>query len=146
MIAPAASPAPRHDPCNHIIRALAPSDTDQVLPVGKPYPSPRIFVVQDVKIPVVAYYEAKRGLLATGATTKLDRFLNFAQKLGIVNTTIGTYDVASQIYADLRKEGKLIEDADIFIGAASLENGAILVTNNPSHLSRIKNIQLEVWN
>ena len=99
----------------------------------------------DVKIPVVAYYEAKRGLLATGATTKLDRFLNFAQKLGIVNTTIGTYDVASQIYADLRKEGKLIEDADIFIGAASLENGAILVTNNPSHLSRIKNIQLEVW-
>ena len=33
----------------------------------------------DVKMPVVAYYEAKRGLLATGATTKLDRFLNFAQ-------------------------------------------------------------------
>ena len=100
----------------------------------------------DIKIPVVAYYEAKRGLLATGATTKLQRFLNFAQKLGILNTTIETYDIASQIYADLRKEGKLIEDADIFIGVASLEYGAILITNNAEHLSRIKNIQLEVWN
>ncbi|MEE3313743.1 MAG: PIN domain-containing protein [Treponema sp.] len=97
----------------------------------------------EVKIPVVAYYEIKRGLLATCSTAKLQLFLNFAQKLGIVNTTIETYDIASQIYADLRISGKNIEDADIFIGASTLEYGAILITNNVEHLSRIKNIQIE---
>ncbi|MBR6296625.1 MAG: PIN domain-containing protein [Treponema sp.] len=97
----------------------------------------------EVKIPVVAYYEIKRGLLATCSIAKLQLFLNFAQKLGIVNTTIETYDIASQIYADLRISGKIIEDADIFIGASTLEYGAILITNNVEHLSRIKNIQIE---
>lgn len=100
----------------------------------------------DVKIPIVAYYEVKRGLLAVGATSKLQRFLVFAEKLGILNTTLQTYDIAAQIYADLRSVGKIIEDADIFIGAEALEHNAILVTNNATHLSRIKDIQLEVWN
>ena len=97
----------------------------------------------EVKIPVVAYYEIKRGLLATCSIAKSQLFLNFALKLGIVNTTIETYDIASQIYADLRISGKIIEDADIFIGASTLEYGAILITNNVEHLSRIKNIQIE---
>lgn len=100
----------------------------------------------DVKIPVVTYYEVKRGLLATGAASKLQRFLVFAEKLGIVNTTLQTYDIAAQVYADLRKDGKIIEDADIFIGSSAVEHNAILITNNAVHLSRIKNIQLEVWN
>ncbi|MBP5438894.1 MAG: PIN domain-containing protein [Treponema sp.] len=100
----------------------------------------------EVKIPVVAYYEAKRGLLATGASTKLQKFLNFAQKLGLVNTTVETFDIASNVYADLRKSGNIIEDSDIFIGSASIEYGAILITNNEEHLSRIKDIRLEVWN
>ena len=81
--------------------------------------------------------------MATCSIAKLQLFLNFAQKLGIVNTTIETYDIASQIYADLRISGKIIEDADIFIGASTLEYGAILITNNVEHLSRIKNIQIE---
>lgn len=49
----------------------------------------------DVKIPIVTYYEVKRGLLATGAISKLQRFLTFAEKLGIVNTTLQTYDIAA---------------------------------------------------
>ena len=99
----------------------------------------------ELKIPVFAYYEVKRGLLATRATTKLQRFLNFAQKMGIVNSSVETYDIAAENYAELRNSGKIIEDADIFIGSATVEHDAILITNNAEHLSRIKNIQLEVW-
>lgn len=100
----------------------------------------------NVQIPVVAYYEAKRGLIAAGATTKLQSFINFVNKLGILNTTISTYDIAAQIYADLSKNGNIIEDADIFLGASAIEHDAILVTNNEKHLSHIKNLKLEVWN
>ena len=54
-------------------------------------------------------------------------------------------DFAAQIYSDLKKSGKLIEDDDIFIGAMALENNAILVTNNERHLERINDLKLEVW-
>ncbi len=40
-----------------------------------------------VKIPRVAYYEVKRGLLACGATAKMQRFINWASFLGTVSLT-----------------------------------------------------------
>lgn len=99
----------------------------------------------DFSIPSIAYYEIKRGLLAKGATTKLARFTDFADRIGITELTRSTLDIASQIYADLSKTGKIIEDDDIFIGASALEHGAILVTNNERHLGRIAGLNVEVW-
>lgn len=52
---------------------------------------------------------------------------------------------ASDIYAYLRRKGKIIEDADILIGASALENNAILVTNNEEHLGRIDGLKIENW-
>ena len=99
----------------------------------------------DFSIPSIAYYEIKRGLLASGATTKLARFLAFANKFGITELTTSTLDIAAQIYANLSAKGQIIEDADIFIGATALENDAILVTNNEKHLVRIDGLKLEIW-
>ncbi len=98
----------------------------------------------EILIPSIAYYEIKRGLLASGATTKLNLFLNFAEEMGIVELTISTLDISSQIYADLQSNGNLIEDADIFIGASALEHNAVLLTNNEQHLGRIKDLKIEV--
>lgn len=100
----------------------------------------------EFRIPSVAYYEIKRGLLAGGATTKLIRFLNFVKQIGIAELKTSTLDLAAQIYANLKKTGGMIEDDDIFIGATALENAAILVTNNERHLGRINNLRVEVWN
>ena len=97
------------------------------------------------EIPSIAYYEIKRGLIASGATTKLTRFLNFVKQIGIAELKTSTLDLAAQIYADLKKTGDMIEDDDIFIGAMALENNAILVTNNERHLERINDLKLEVW-
>lgn len=99
----------------------------------------------DVTLSSITYYEVKRGLLANGATKKLVLFLNFANKIGIIDLRMSTFDIASTIYADLRKQGQLIEDDDIFIGASALENDAILITNNERHLGRIKDLKIEVW-
>ena len=96
-------------------------------------------------IPSVAYYEIKRGLLASGATAKLTRFLTFVNKIGIAELKTTTLDLAAQIYADLKRDGNMIEDDDIFIGASALENDAILLTNNERHLGRIKDLKYEVW-
>ena len=99
----------------------------------------------DIALPVIAYYEVKRGLISSGAQKKLTLFLNFAMKVGVVDLKTSTLDLASLIYADLKKQGNVIEDDDIFIGASAIEHNAILVTNNERHLGRIKDLKIEVW-
>ncbi len=47
--------------------------------------------------------------------------------------------------ARLRKEGKIISDFDLLIGATAIANKMILVTNNVSEFSRMENIQIENW-
>ena len=98
-----------------------------------------------ISIPVVAYYEVKRGLLAKSALKKLKLFNHFAESLGITDMTRNSFDIASEIYSYLKKLGQLIEDDDIFIGSIVLENEGILATNNIRHLGRIPNLQCEIW-
>lgn len=52
---------------------------------------------------------------------------------------------AGEIYADLRKNGELINDADILIAATVLANDSVLVTNNTDHFKRVKNLKIENW-
>ena len=72
--------------------------------------------------------------------------MNFVKQIGIVELKSSTLDLASQIYADLKNSGDMIEDDDIFIGATALESEAVLITNNEQHLGRIKDLKIEVWN
>lgn len=52
---------------------------------------------------------------------------------------------AGEIYADLRKKGELISDADILTAAIVLANDSVLVTNNVDHFKRIKDLKIENW-
>lgn len=45
----------------------------------------------------------------------------------------------------LRKEGTIIDDFDLLIGATAISEKMIMVTNNIKHLSRLKNIKIEDW-
>ena len=99
-----------------------------------------------IKIPVVAYYEIKRGLSKSStAKIKIPRFEALLRQFDIEEMTIETFSLSAKIYENLSKNGQIIEDDDIFIGATALENNAILVTNNEKHLGRIDGLKLEVW-
>jgi tRNA(fMet)-specific endonuclease VapC len=50
-----------------------------------------------------------------------------------------------KIKADLRKQGKLIEDMDIFIAAIARTNDLVLVTDNERHFFRVEGLKLENW-
>lgn len=61
---------------------------------------------------------------------------------------IGIDDVIptfSKQKALLKKQGKLIEDFDILIGATAIDYGMTLVTENVDHLGRLQGIKLENW-
>jgi tRNA(fMet)-specific endonuclease VapC len=45
----------------------------------------------------------------------------------------------------LRKNGTIIDDMDIFIGATAIANDMILVSDNEKHLKRLSKIKIENW-
>lgn len=47
--------------------------------------------------------------------------------------------------AQLARRGKLIEDADIYIGCTALVHDLTLVTDNVKHLARIDGLRMENW-
>lgn len=47
--------------------------------------------------------------------------------------------------ARLRRQGLLIDDFDILIGATAIAHGLTMVTNNRKHLGRLTGITLEDW-
>jgi len=54
-------------------------------------------------------------------------------------------DIYAAEKARLRKQGYLIDDFDILTGATAIANGLTMVTNNVSHLSRLRNITIDNW-
>lgn len=50
-----------------------------------------------------------------------------------------------KLKAELAKEGKIIDDADLFIACCALESNRVLVTNNEKHFSRIRDLKIENW-
>ncbi|NDV59397.1 type II toxin-antitoxin system VapC family toxin [Bacteroides sp. 519] len=51
----------------------------------------------------------------------------------------------AQTKAHLRKNGQMIDDFDILIGATAVSANLVLVTENLKHLNRIPDITIENW-
>jgi len=99
----------------------------------------------EVVIPPIVYYEIRRGLIYSGATTKADLFNELLSDLEIESIDAATLDVAAAEYARLRKAGTPIEDADLLIGAYCVEKGYTLVTNNDKHLKLVSGLSITNW-
>ena len=93
----------------------------------------------------MAYYEVLRGLLYKDAKKKLSMFQRFCCTYDVGKMDWDCWHTAAEIYASLRKMGKLIEDADIQIAAFCLVNNMTLVTNNASHFNCIPELKWENW-
>jgi tRNA(fMet)-specific endonuclease VapC len=66
----------------------------------------------------------------------------------IINIYEIDYDViniASNLYANLRKTGNVIGDADILIAAIVMRHNGILISNNIKHYEVIEGLRLANW-
>lgn len=93
----------------------------------------------------ITYYETKRGLLAAGATAQMTRFESFSERFGVLMLDRETLDEAAKIYALLKERGRLIEDADLLIGAQAVVHNLVVISRNVRHLERIPNLRVENW-
>lgn len=98
-----------------------------------------------LSINVIAYYEILRGLKDLGNEEKLRRFGNFIEENELIWIRKETVEKAAEIYAYLKKDGNLIEDADILMAAIAIVEDLTLVTNNPNHFNRVKGLRLDNW-
>ncbi len=96
-------------------------------------------------INIISYYEILRGLKDLGNEEKLNMFDNFIQENELVLITKDTIKKAAEIYAYLKKEGNLIEDADILMASTAIVEDLVLITNNNKHFKRVKGLRTDNW-
>ena len=57
----------------------------------------------------------------------------------------GVLRTFGEVKAHLQREGRLIDDFDLLIGATAVVNGLVMVTDNVRHLGRIPGLRIENW-
>ena len=98
-----------------------------------------------VVLPLMVYYEVRRGLLANNAANKLHLFSNLCARLKINNLTISDMNKAADIYAKRKLAGTMIDDSDLLIAAQCVINNYTLITNNEKHFKGIDGLNTENW-
>ena len=99
--------------------------------------------VQLILCPVV-FYEVYRGLLHRDARKQLEFFLNLAATLTWDELTRVDWETAAHLWANLRRSGRALSDADILIGAYARRHGAVVVTRNARHFGYL-GVAIENW-
>jgi len=94
---------------------------------------------------IITRYEVLRGLKAKNAIIQLQAFDRLCAGSQIVPLTDDAIVKASDIYAELRRRGEPIGDADILIAASALIHGLAVVTNNEAHFNRVPGLIVENW-
>ena len=100
---------------------------------------------EKLTINIISYYEILRGLKDLGNEEKLKRFEDFIQENELVSIRKNTVEKAAEIYAYLKKEGNLIEDADILMASTAIVEDLVLITNNIKHFKRVKGLRIDNW-
>ena len=96
-------------------------------------------------IPPVVDYEIRRGFKYKPYPKKEKAYYFFTQHFGVGEMINNMWVRSAIIYAQLRKKGLTVGDADIFIAAFSIMNGYTLVTSNKKHFQNIEEIKFEDW-
>lgn len=100
---------------------------------------------QGVFISCITYYEIKRGLLAVNATRQLSDLEALSKKYEVL--LLDNWEIiekAAEIYANLKRTGTPIQDADILIAATAITQGLTLVSADTDML-KISNLTVENW-
>jgi len=99
----------------------------------------------EICISAISYAELCFGLEKKGSEKLFTEINLVTAKLSIVDFD----DLQSELYGKIRlgleKSGSPLGDMDMLIAAAALSAGAILVTHNVKHFSKIKGIKVEDW-
>ena len=85
------------------------------------------------------------GLKHRDAYKQMELFQGFVSLNNIIPVTEISAQISAEIYANLRKKGKPLDDIDILIAGIAVSNNFTLITHNTKHFERIDNLRIEDW-
>ena len=94
---------------------------------------------------VINNYEILKGFKWKNNKKKEDQFKEFMEDVVVFTIDDDVINIASNLFASLRKAGKVIGDADILIAAIVMKHKGILISNNIKHYECIEGLRLENW-
>jgi len=100
---------------------------------------------EKIAVAAINIYELLKGFRWRKNEKKERLFKKFLEKVFVFSLDDNAIDLAADIYADLRENGKTIGDADILIAAIVMNNNGKLVSNNTKHYKDIKGLKLVNW-
>lgn len=128
---------------------LLDTDTLSLFFRGHPRVTDRVaeYVTQyrQINISIITYYEIVSGLKHRDAKRKLSVFLDFASHNTVLPLTEDSVNISADIYADLRKRGRPLDDVDILLAGVAIANGLVLATHNRKHFDRIARLEVNDW-
>lgn len=93
----------------------------------------------------LSVYEFFKGIFASGKMEEESFLSTLVNSVFLMDESYESSRIGGQIYAELKKSGTLINDADILIASIVKQHNAILVTNNEGHFKRIAGLKIENW-
>ncbi len=101
--------------------------------------------IENCYISEITVAELKYGAEKSENFSKHSKEVERMEELFTVIPIYNSLDFFAKEKVRLQKEGNLIPDFDLLIGATSISNDMALVSNNEKHLKRISTIRLENW-
>lgn len=108
---------------------------DRILTVG----------IENCCLSEITIAELKYGAEKSGNIPRHSREVERMEELFTVLPIYDSLDLFAKEKVRLQRQGNLIPDFDLLIGAITISNNLTLVTNNEKHFRRIEGIRLENW-
>ncbi|MFP4547054.1 MAG: type II toxin-antitoxin system VapC family toxin [Fidelibacterota bacterium] len=100
---------------------------------------------QQLNFSIITYYEIYSGLKYKDSKKLINSFLDFSNYNKIIPLSKKSVEISADIYSELRKTGKPIDDIDLLIAGIAISNDMKLITHNTRHFKRIKNLTVIDW-
>lgn len=98
-----------------------------------------------LSISVITKYEILSGLYHKDSLNKLATFRQLLAFTEVLPLNEQAIEIASQKYAETRKNGRPVDDMDLLIAGIALANNRVIATNNQKHFGKISGLEMVDW-
>jgi tRNA(fMet)-specific endonuclease VapC len=100
---------------------------------------------ENLAVSVVVYAEILYGIRKISGAKVASKIKAFLASMRIVDFNADAAVMYANIRTELEKTGTSCDNMDILIAASAMAEGAVLVSHNIRHFSKIKGLYLEDW-
>jgi predicted nucleic acid-binding protein len=102
--------------------------------------------IDDVSVSAITIAELLYGAYnSVNVEKNISKVKEFEDAMNVIDLDRESLEYYARIKANLRAEGKMLDDFDILIAATAIVNSCVLVTNNTKHFERIDGLTIENW-